>query len=229
MLQKRKLKSLMALATIFEDACTSKEEVMEEKDLYVAAEVEEQSEIERKRLDLINAYSESSDEGEKAFSMLLDLDMIDVHLDPEDKPLVTEPSSQVIPGDEDKNDEGHDHDDDKLEFEDYEESDPGVDHKEDEKEDQGEDEVVVIEDEFTNENSEEEDSNLDLDADEKIDGVQLRKRELIETYSQSDDLGERAFAMLLELGMVQLHLDPDDPLYDHEWDMLYSPDNNWIR
>lgn len=224
MVQKRKLKSLMAIATIFEDACT-KEEYMEEKNLYFADEVKELSEIERKRRELIKAYAESSDEGEKAFSMLLDLDMIDLHLDPDENHLENKPISQVIPSDSDKTDKGHDHDDDKLEFENYEESDPGVDHKEDEKEDKGEDEVVVIEDEFTNENSMEE----DLHVDEKISGVQLRRRELIEAYSQSDDLGERTFAMLLELGMVEIHLDPDDPLYDDEWDMLYAPDNNWIR
>ncbi len=228
MVQKRKLKSLMALATIFEDACTTtKEEYMEEKNLYFADEVRELSEIEHKRRELIKAYSESSDEGEKAFSVLLDLDMVDVHLDPDEdmenlNTLENEPTSQVIPSDDgDKTDEGHDHDDDKLEFEDYEESDPGVDHKEEEKEEQGADEIVVIEDEIT---------VLDSHVEEeKISGVQLRKRELIEAYSQSDDLGERTFAMLLELGMVDIHLDPDDPLYDHEWDMLYAPDNNWIR
>lgn len=59
-------------------------------------------------------------------------------------------------------------------------------------------------------------------------GVQIRKCELIEAGKNSNDLGERAFAMLLELNIVEINLDPDDPLYDHEFDSLYSPDNNWL-
>lgn len=59
-------------------------------------------------------------------------------------------------------------------------------------------------------------------------GIQIRRRELIESGKNSNDQGERAFAMLLELNIVEINLDPDDPLYDHEFDSLYSPDNNWL-
>lgn len=62
-----------------------------------------------------------------------------------------------------------------------------------------------------------------------ISGVEFRKKQLIEKYSDSSDDGDRAFAVLLDLGMVEVHLDPEDPLYKHEWDSLYAPDNNWIQ
>ncbi len=51
--------------------------------------------------------------------------------------------------------------------------------------------------------------------------LQRKKEETIETYSKSDDIGERAFAMLLQLNMIELTPDPDDPDYDHSKDHLF--------
>lgn len=51
--------------------------------------------------------------------------------------------------------------------------------------------------------------------------LQIKKQETIEKYSKSEDLGERAFATLLQLNMVELTPDPDDPDYDHSKDDLF--------
>ncbi len=61
-----------------------------------------------------------------------------------------------------------------------------------------------------------------------LNSVEARKSKIIQEYSKSDDDGERAFAMLLELGLVQLHLDPDDEDYDNSLDNFYAPENEWI-
>lgn len=63
----------------------------------------------------------------------------------------------------------------------------------------------------------------------KLSGSDVRKQEMVSALSVSKDSGDRAFAMLLDLGMVDVHLDPEDDLYDHEYDSLYAPDNNWIN
>jgi len=51
---------------------------------------------------------------------------------------------------------------------------------------------------------------------------EAKKEKIIREYSASLDAGERAFAMLLELNMIELHPDPDDPDYDHSKDDLFA-------
>lgn len=60
-----------------------------------------------------------------------------------------------------------------------------------------------------------------------VDGVQQRKEEFIKMYSTSVDPSDRAFAMLLELDMIEVNLDPEDPLYDDKWDALYAKHHKW--
>lgn len=98
-----------------------------------------------------------------------------------------------------------------------------------ETENSSEDKVAKGFDVKTDFEKEENKAELDMTlGKEKVDGALVRKNELIGKLSDSNDQGDRAFAMLLELGMVDIHLDPDDPLYDHDHDALYAPENNWL-
>ena len=45
-----------------------------------------------------------------------------------------------------------------------------------------------------------------------------KKEQMIDKYSQSTDIGDQAFAILLKLNMVELTPDPDDPDYDDSLD-----------
>lgn len=55
-------------------------------------------------------------------------------------------------------------------------------------------------------------------SNEKTNTLEVKKAEMIDLYSQSSDAGDRAFAILLKLNMVEIHLDPEDPHYDHNDD-----------
>ncbi len=58
-------------------------------------------------------------------------------------------------------------------------------------------------------------NSLTLSWEEKY---ELKRANVIESNSKSKDAGDRAFAMLLELNLIKLNLDPDDPDYDHSVD-----------
>lgn len=47
---------------------------------------------------------------------------------------------------------------------------------------------------------------------------EAKKVKLIDIYSKSSNAGDRAFAILLDLNMVELTPDPEDPDYDHSND-----------
>jgi hypothetical protein len=51
--------------------------------------------------------------------------------------------------------------------------------------------------------------------------------ELTSNYAAYTDVGERAFVMLLDLGIIQKTPDVDDPLYDHYQDDALAPENNF--
>jgi hypothetical protein len=53
----------------------------------------------------------------------------------------------------------------------------------------------------------------------------LTEEQLAAKYASITDLGEKAFAILLDLGLVQLSPDPDDPDYDHSQDNEFCPEN----
>lgn len=59
-------------------------------------------------------------------------------------------------------------------------------------------------------------------------GPELRRRQIIIESYNSPDQGEQAFAMLLDLNMVELHLNPDDKYYDNSQDDEYAPTGKWI-
>jgi len=64
-----------------------------------------------------------------------------------------------------------------------------------------------------------------------IEEQMLKMREnsiLAEKYAAYFDIGERAFAILLDLGMIQRTPDIDDPSYDHSYDDEFAPENNFL-
>ena len=65
------------------------------------------------------------------------------------------------------------------------------------------------------------------DSDEGIDTTPETKIDP-KKYDDIEDPGEKAFAILVDLGMVELHPDPDDPDYDHSDDDEYAPEGIWI-
>ena len=62
------------------------------------------------------------------------------------------------------------------------------------------------------------DDKLELTMKEK---QQKKKEQMIEKCSQSTDIGDQAFAILLKLNMVELTPDPDDPDYDSSLDDVF--------
>lgn len=59
-------------------------------------------------------------------------------------------------------------------------------------------------------------------------GPELRRRQIIIESYNSPDQGEQAFAMLLDLNMVELHLNPGDKYYDNSQDDDFAPTGKWI-
>lgn len=59
-------------------------------------------------------------------------------------------------------------------------------------------------------------------------GPELRRRQIIIESYNSPDQGEQAFAMLLDLNMVELHLNPNDKYYDNSQDDDFAPTEKWI-
>ncbi len=144
---------------------------------------------------IVELYSKSSDAGDRAFATLLELNMVELSTDFEE---------QV----EDNNNEENDNDNVNNNID-------SLIHEIDQ----------VISDEVSQLVPEDTESETEpaSKSDNNILNNMMKKKKVIAEYSKSPDAGDRAFATLLDLDMIELTPDPDDPSYDHSTDDLFAP------
>ncbi len=58
--------------------------------------------------------------------------------------------------------------------------------------------------------------------------VPLTSESLTEKYANIESIEERAYQILVDLGMVIVHQDPDSPDYDHTMDDDIVPEGTWV-
>jgi len=76
-----------------------------------------------------------------------------------------------------------------------------------------------------------EEQQLESEDDDTEESMEKTESDTIPDYTKFDhieDPGEKAFAILVDLGMVEVHPDPDDQAYDHSDDDEYVPEGVWI-